>query len=217
MLGSSSRRKAAEELVKDLLVLVRQLSEIDPSPSIRERLHELASHRLGETTEKHRLGLNLNGGRAKRLVPALAGTLLILLLAGRQIVIHVRQKAAQPAQTAVTICALENSLRPSAAVARASLPQWRRTSHPGRPLQPTAQTEGERLTVRLPYSNVAIANGTSVTVRVAMSPSELLALGFPMSPTLQDGRVVAELSLGDDGLPRAISLPLPLEFVKEAR
>jgi hypothetical protein len=29
--------------------------------------------------------------------------------------------------------------------------------------------------------------------------------------------VVAELTLGDDGLPRAISVPLPLEIVREMR
>jgi len=71
--------------------------------------------------------------------------------------------------------------------------------------------------MRLPYSNSAIDTGTDATIRISMSQSELLSLGFPVSATLQDRRVVAELTLGDDGLPRAISLRLPLEVVKEKK
>jgi hypothetical protein len=44
-----------------------------------------------------------------------------------------------------------------------------------------------------------------------------LSLGFPLNASLHDRRVVAELTLGDDGLPRAISLPLPLEVMKEKK
>jgi hypothetical protein len=71
--------------------------------------------------------------------------------------------------------------------------------------------------LRLPYSNSAIETGTDTTIRVSMSQSELLSLGFPVNATVQDRRVVAELTLGDDGLPRAISLPLPLEVMKEKK
>jgi hypothetical protein len=72
-----------------------------------------------------------------------------------------------------------------------------------------------QMTMRLPYSNGAIETGTGTTIRVSMSQSELLSLGFPINETIQDRRIVAELTLGDDGLPRAISLPLPLEVMKE--
>jgi hypothetical protein len=74
-----------------------------------------------------------------------------------------------------------------------------------------------RMVVRLPYSNSAIDNGTDATIRVSMSQAELVSLGFPMTATLRDRRVVADLTLGDDGLPRAISVPLPLEVVKEKK
>jgi hypothetical protein len=50
-----------------------------------------------------------------------------------------------------------------------------------------------------------------------MSQSELLSLGFPLSATLHDQRIAADVTLGDDGLPRAISLPLPLELIKEEK
>ncbi|HEY2468247.1 MAG TPA: hypothetical protein VGI45_10490 [Terracidiphilus sp.] len=82
------------------------------------------------------------------------------------------------------------------------------------PVQPTS---ARQMTMRLPYSNGAIQTGTDTTIRVSMSRSELLSLGFPINTTVQDGQIVAELTLGDDGLPRAISLPLPLEVVKEKK
>ncbi len=73
------------------------------------------------------------------------------------------------------------------------------------------------MTLRLPYSNSAIENGTQATIRVSMSQADLLSLGFPVNATLQDRRILADLTLGDDGLPRAISLPLPLEVIKEKK
>jgi hypothetical protein len=73
------------------------------------------------------------------------------------------------------------------------------------------------MTLRLPYSNSDIENGTQATIRVSMSQSDLLSLGFPVNATLQDRRILADLTLGDDGLPRAISLPLPLEVIKEKK
>lgn len=69
----------------------------------------------------------------------------------------------------------------------------------------------------LPYSNGAIDTGTGTTIRVAVSQSELVSMGFPINATIPDRRVVAELTLGDDGLPRALSLPLPLEVMKEKK
>jgi hypothetical protein len=71
--------------------------------------------------------------------------------------------------------------------------------------------------MRLPYSNGAIETGTDATIRVSISQSELLSLGFPINRSVQDRRIVAELTLGDDGLPRAISLPMPLEVIKEKK
>jgi hypothetical protein len=50
-----------------------------------------------------------------------------------------------------------------------------------------------------------------------MSQAELVSLGFPLSAALHDRRVVAELTLGDDGLPRAVSVLLPLEVIRETK
>ena len=62
----------------------------------------------------------------------------------------------------------------------------------------------------LPYSNPDIANGTHATIRVAVSREELVALGFPFNEAAADGKYLAEIVLGDDGLPRSIRVPLPL-------
>ncbi|HEX3435384.1 MAG TPA: hypothetical protein VHT24_01345 [Pseudacidobacterium sp.] len=74
-----------------------------------------------------------------------------------------------------------------------------------------------RMVIRLPYSNSDVVTGTDATIQVLMSQSELSSLGFPVNASLHDRRVVTELTLGDDGLPRAVSLPLPLEVVKEKK
>jgi hypothetical protein len=81
----------------------------------------------------------------------------------------------------------------------------------------TRYNTSRQMTLRLPYSDGAIDTGTDTTIRVAMSRAELAALGFPLNATLHDQRVVAELTLGDDGLPRAISVSLPLEVIKEKK
>lgn len=78
-------------------------------------------------------------------------------------------------------------------------------------------TIAQRMVVSLPYSNSAIDTGTDATFPVSMSQTELVSLGFPMNATLHDRRVLAELTLGDDGLPRSISVPLPLQLVKEKK
>jgi hypothetical protein len=86
------------------------------------------------------------------------------------------------------------------------------------PLPSLAQnTIAQRMVVRLPYSNSAIDTGTDATIRVSMSQTDLVSLGFPMNAILHDRRVLAELTLGDDGLPRSISVPLPLQLVKEKK
>jgi hypothetical protein len=109
---------------------------------------------------------------------------------------------------------------PAGGVSTATLAQ----SSGARPLMPyhpprrlTRQPGPQRMTLRLPYSNSAIENGTQATIRVSMSQSDLLSLGFPVNATLQDRRILADVTLGDDGLPRAISLPLPLEMIKEKK
>jgi hypothetical protein len=67
----------------------------------------------------------------------------------------------------------------------------------------------------LPYSNADVSTGTTTTVRISIPQSQLIALGLPLPAGTANARIVADVALGDDGMPKAISLPLPLQVVKE--
>lgn len=60
--------------------------------------------------------------------------------------------------------------------------------------------------VRLPFSDPTLMTGTSVTIRLALSDAELLAMGIRPIESDPSGSYVADLVLGDDGLPRAIRI-----------
>jgi hypothetical protein len=60
--------------------------------------------------------------------------------------------------------------------------------------------------VRLPFSDPSLMTGTSVTIRLALSDAELLAMGVRPIESDPSRSYVADLVLGDDGLPRAIRI-----------
>lgn len=192
------------------MALLRDLSKRDPSPALRERLGGLAFQRLSEEMEHRPRPL-------RWLRPIVSGVLLILVGISALYVAYRRPGESLPVESAK---AHTFTASPGTGVSAATITRPSRASSPAayhaRPGL-AKQSGPERMTLRLPYSNGAIENGTQATIRVSMSQSDLLSLGFPVNATLQDGRIVAELTLGDDGLPRAISLPLPLEVMKEKK
>jgi hypothetical protein len=199
-----------------LLGLLRGLAHHDPSPDLRERLEYLSSQRL-KGGGKSAIGR----GRPRPQAwfrPAFAALLLIIIGIAVALVTHVRQperlraRVESPVVPPKVSSANEIGAPPAAPSPKAELPN---THHS---LPSSAQnTPSRRMIVRLPYSNGAINTGTDATIRVSMSQAELVSLGFPVSAALHDHRVVAELTLGDDGLPRAISVPLPLEVIRETK
>jgi hypothetical protein len=199
-----------------LLGALRSLSQQDPPPALRDRLRLLSYQRLRAGVEpRRRLGPRV--GFRSWLRPALVVALLIVIgfLAVR--VAHLYRSERLRARIELRVAPPKEPSSIGAA-ARSPLPAEEtkplRTSHS----LPRAQdTITRRMVVRLPYSNSAIDTGTDATIRVSMSQTELVSLGFPMNATLHDRRVLAELTLGDDGLPRSISVPLPLEVVKEKK
>jgi hypothetical protein len=215
-----SKRTETEDVppVDHLLDLLREVSSRDPSSAIRERLATLAAERLHPTP---RSAAAIRGGARKPLIwlrPALAAMVLAAVGLTAVLVLHFRQHEPielhgnapvnHPAVSAGSGAEVGPTVKVSVA--------HQRKAHRAR--QRAAQTPGKRqMTLRLPYSNSAIETGTDTTIRVSMSQSGLLSLGFPINATVQDRRIVAELTLGDDGLPRAISLPLPLEVMKEKK
>jgi hypothetical protein len=212
-----SKRTETEQVsgVDSLLDLLKDLSQRDPSPALRQRLAVLASQRLKEDA------LRFHGTDRKGLTwlkPVFAATLLVAAGLATVLVIHSRQHG--PAQTNGTASVSHSSVSPDVTAQVAPAAQLPVAKRPRRQRSQPALAKPaatRQLTMQLPYSNNAIKTGTDTTIRVSMSQSELLSLGFPINATVQDRRIVAELTLGGDGLPRAISLPLPLEVMKEKK
>ena len=216
MSEQQSRRIETEDAsrVDRLLGLLGDLSEHDPSPALRERLSALAARRLNENA-----GPAVDGSGRKPLIwirPAFAAALLVAV--GLTIALAIHFHSQEPARADRATMETHSTVSPvyKAQVIPAVRPSVSRYHKIHHAQSAVASTIGaQQMTMRLPYSTGAIHTGTDTTIRVSMSQSELLSLGFPINTTVQDRRIVAELTLGDDGLPRAISVPLPLEVIKE--
>jgi hypothetical protein len=93
------------------------------------------------------------------------------------------------------------------------------TVPPHRPRRETrfSGVQLSKVVIPLPYSDSAVRTGTEVTVPILLSQEELMSLGVPVNPAIHDRQFVADLLLGDDGLPRAISVPLPPRVLTEKR
>jgi hypothetical protein len=207
-----------ESRVDHLLNLLSDLSQRDPSPHVRERLEAFAAQRLRDAAR----GRSAGWRQLAWLRLTLAFVLVAAIGLAAAVVFHFREhEAVQPDRTAkengpgVSPAVSQVNATHIAPAAPASITTRPRIQHPHSALAQIASAR--RMIMQLPYSNNAIETGTYSTIRVSMSQSELLSLGFPINATVSDRRIAAELTLGDDGLPRAISLPLPLEVMKEKR
>lgn len=195
--------------VEYLLGLLRRLSPQDPPDSLRDRLELLSFERL-----RGRPQPDLQWW----LRPAAVVALLIAIVTIAVLVAYVRQSELLRVGIESRVVSPKEPFSAGRGALSAVPATEVRSPKISHALPRLAHsTTARRMVVRLPYSNNAIDTGTDATIRVSMSQAELVSLGFPMNAILHDRRVVAELTLGDDGLPRAISLPLPLEVVREKR
>jgi hypothetical protein len=112
-----------------------------------------------------------------------------------------------PDATQGAVCDLQHHVH---SIHRVSSGAGKSSSHP-RPHHVLSQLRS--FTVELPYSNRDIANGTGTAVSVQVSREELMALGYPIDDVAGDHKYLAEIALGDDGLPRSIRIPLPLRSI----
>ncbi|MGH9617047.1 MAG: hypothetical protein ACRD28_09930 [Acidobacteriaceae bacterium] len=207
---------------KDFVRLDRLLESLKKAPvpdlplAVKDRLNTLYVRRLRENPRPKTQVGSLRLWLSFRLKPVAACALLIMVSIGAMLLIHLHRRdrlrtgnnpgvnipKASPSNTVPTASS-------EAAVPRSVLRPNRHTHFAqGNQVNPT------EMIVRLPYSDSDIATGTSATIQVSMSQSQLVSLGFPLPESLQNRLFVANLTLGDDGLPRAISLPLPLEVIK---
>jgi hypothetical protein len=199
----------------DLLSVLRDLSERDPSPAIRQHLSNLCSQRL----RQKRVIPELQRGTLVWRRAAFAAAFLVVLGLAAAAAVHFRYRSGAPAAKAPTAVSVPTSTEQSVSASSSTPPQHvsQLPKHRHFAQKPPSPLSPREMVVRLPYSNNSVDTGTGATIRVSMSQSELLSLGFPLNATLQDRRVVAHMTLGDDGLPRAISVPLPLELIKEEK
>lgn len=215
-----SKRTETEDTsrVDHLLGLLGDLSQHDPSPALRERLSALAVQRLNENSGSGMRIRSTDRTPKVWLKPIFAAALFVVIVLATIYATHVgRQEPAQANRTVKEshpVASLGNKGYVAPA-ARPAVSRRPRTHHSPSTVVPPIGAR--QMTMRLPYSNSAIETGTNTTIQVSMSQSELLSLGFPITATVQDARIVAELTLGDDGLPRAISVPLPLVVTKEKK
>jgi hypothetical protein len=217
MSEQQSKRTETEDVsrVDHLLGLLGDLSQRAPSPALRDRLAVLASQRLNENSE-----YAVRSKELKLLVwlrPALAAAVVAIGLA-TVLTIHFRERELVPTDRTAKVSRPATSPENTLRATPASHPLISRKPKVYRSQSaPAVPGTTRQMTMRLPYSNSAIETGTNTTIQVSMSQSELLSLGFPVNATVRDRRIVAELTLGDDGLPRAISVPLPLQVMKEKK
>jgi hypothetical protein len=212
---STSTEDTDASRMEYLLGVLRSLSRQDPPPVHGDRLRLLSYQRLRDRVQPvRRLGSPRTGLRSW-LRPASVAALLSVI-GCLTVVVHRSERLRAGIQSRVAPLKQASSIGtapPSAVRSEEVKPLGKDRSL----LRLAPGATARQMMVRLPYSNSAIDNGTDATIRVSMSQTELVSLGFPMNATLQDRRVVAEITLGDDGLPRSISVPLPLELAKEKK
>jgi hypothetical protein len=236
MLQQRPKPTADAPRVEYLLGVLRGLSQQGPPPALRHRLELVAFERLRGGSKLGRRALSPQDGLRSWLRPAFVVALLVAIGTVAALVAYVHQseslragielRVAQPGVTQPGVTQ-PGVTQPGVAQPKETFGGGTLAAVPAAVIKPpkihhgsprlAQNTTARRMVVRLPYSNSAIDTGTDATLRVSMSQAELVSLGFPMNGTLHEGRVVADLTLGDDGLPRAISVTLPLELVREKK
>jgi len=195
----------------ELLRLLREVSPQEPSPYIREQLDAMGSLQFSNTPFFRWRHALRNLWPWALPVTALAVVVVVMALPFRHDVAGLDLRVSPPGVPPwLASTSLSSNPAPQTS---APAPGTRKNTHV-RAMAPKTKPV-DRLTVSLPYSNPDISTGTSTVVRVAMPQMQLAALGLPLPAVGANSRIIADVTLGDDGLPKSISLPLPLQVVKE--
>jgi hypothetical protein len=201
--------------VDQLLALLRAVTH-DPPPALRTRLVRMSSERLGEIRSEGKPRISPRR-RAIFTAPAVGITAAALIACAAFLGFLVHDEGRHGEANHV---AFQEPTAPAA-------PAGRNAEGPPSIARPQHRTRSARseiylgrlgnLMIPLPYSDAAVRTGTGTMIGVSLSQDELLSLGVPVNPTVYDRRFIAQMILGDDGLPRAISVPLPLTVVEERK
>ena len=181
--------------------LLRRLAHESPREtplSVRQHLSSIIQrHRLPERPMRERWLLPL-AGIAATFAFAVAAVLVVSAISNRRAndsALIIRPLSNNEPESPVAIDIQKHAMAPLSQPAK--LRKRRRPSPIGSPQSPF---------VALPFSDPTLTNGTNVTIRLALSDAELLALGVAPDENKRAQLYVADVVLGDDGLPRAIRL-----------
>jgi hypothetical protein len=192
-----------------LLRLLKEVSAQDPPARLRERIVEMSSAQIKPKRLFPVFGWEL--AKANRWLLIVSTAVAALVIAA---ILNVIYRPAPP--DSLTVRTMTPSAPQVASVSSEALSvPGIRKNLPRRPDVKPASVPHDRLTLLLPYSNADVSTGTTTTVRISIPQTQLIALGLPLPAGTANSRIVADVALGDDGMPRAISLPLPLQVVKE--
>ena len=186
---STSTKTADAPRMEYLLGVLRSLSQQDPPPALRDRLRLLSYQRLRSGVEPVRRPGSPRVGLRSWLRPALAVALLILIGSLKVVVVNIHRSERLRAGIDLRVAPPKQSSSigtVAQSVVRREEIKPQRTTHSLPRLAPN--TTARRMVVRLPYSNSAIDTGTDATIRVWMSQTELVSLGFPMNATRSEER-----------------------------
>lgn len=203
--------------VDQLLPVLRAALRHDPPAELRGRLAQMSIARLGGDPPERtsRTSLLCRPTFTVWAVELIAA----ILIAGAALIIFVTHEEGHGGKGNRIAREEPMAVPPTSATRNAASPPLVAKPH-HRNWVPHSENDNTRragdLVIPLPYSDSAVHTGTGTMIRVSLSQDELLSLGVSLNPTVDDRRFMAEMILGDDGLPRAISLPLPLTAL-EAR
>lgn len=181
-----------ESEVSRVDALMRKLAQDSP----RQAPHRVRLH-LENAVQQYRPSHSLAGKRWLLAAAVLFAALVLgfgTMLSKRSERISPTSKVLPPANTQPSLV-LESRETP-----KTPLPAKVKRRQPAKVANP------QPVFVRLPFSDPALMSGTSVTIRLALSDAELLAMGIRPIETDPSRSYVADLVLGDDGLPRAIRI-----------
>jgi hypothetical protein len=188
-----------EEDDANFKALLRALAEESPKDAplrVRERLQSMIQQDRSPVLVSRRRPLFI-AAAASALLVAAAAILAIAALSNRRV--EKPELAPVLATSARSTEAPRGTQIPNPPVA--SQPPAAKAKRHHRRLPAKNQ---QPVFVALPFSDPTLANGTNVTVRMTFSDAELLALGVAPGVSEQKRFYVADVILGDDGLPRAI-------------
>jgi hypothetical protein len=196
MSEQTNRARETQNELAHVDTLMRKLAQESPQQApLRLRQH------LTEAVQQYR---SSERSRANRWLLAAAVLFAALALTAGSIIF---KRSGQRAHLPSEIMAhAEPQPKPTVLEPRSSSEPKTLPSAEANPHRRTNAANPQPVFVTLPFSDPTLMSGTSVTIRLALSEAELLAMGVRPIESNPSGSYVADLVLGDDGLPRAIRI-----------